>query len=97
VSEWLFLYYSSGCGIRVVGREAQQRAPRHFGSHIRSGLFSGPELPPRRAARQKAIDIFVKLAEVDGETAEIYLALGSLFRYRGDVDRAIRIHQNLVS
>lgn len=45
----------------------------------------------------KAIDIFVKLAEVNDETAEIHLALGSLFRRRGEVDRAIRIHQNLVS
>jgi len=45
----------------------------------------------------KAIDIFVKLAEVDGETAEIHLALGSLFRRRGEVDRAIRIHRNLIS
>ncbi|MBK1720780.1 lipopolysaccharide assembly protein LapB [Thiocystis violacea] len=44
----------------------------------------------------KAIDTFLKLAEVDGETAETHLALGSLFRRRGEVDRAIRIHQNLV-
>lgn len=45
----------------------------------------------------KAIDVFLKLAEVDGETAETHLALGSLFRQRGEVDRAIRIHQNLVA
>jgi len=45
----------------------------------------------------KAIDIFVKLAEVDSETVETHLALGSLFRRRGEVDRAIRVHQNLVS
>ncbi len=45
----------------------------------------------------KAIDVFLKLAEVDGETADTHLALGSLFRRRGEVDRAIRIHQNLVS
>lgn len=45
----------------------------------------------------KAIDIFVKLTEVNDETAEIHLALGSLFRRRGEADRAIRIHQNLVS
>ncbi|NEX23358.1 lipopolysaccharide assembly protein LapB [Thiorhodococcus mannitoliphagus] len=44
----------------------------------------------------KAIDTFLKLAEVDGETAETHLALGSLFRRRGEVDRAIRLHQNLV-
>jgi lipopolysaccharide biosynthesis regulator YciM len=45
----------------------------------------------------KAIDVFLRLAEVDGETAETHLALGSLFRRRGEVDRAIRIHQNLVA
>ena len=45
----------------------------------------------------KAIDVFLKLAEVDTETAETHLALGSLFRRRGEVDRAIRIHQNLIA
>jgi len=45
----------------------------------------------------KAIDTFIKLAEVDGETVETHLALGSLFRRRGEVDRAIRIHQNLIA
>lgn len=45
----------------------------------------------------KAIDVFLKLAEVDGETAETHLALGALFRRRGEVERAIRIHQNLVA
>ncbi len=45
----------------------------------------------------KAIDVFLKLAEVDGETAETHLALGALFQRRGEVDRAIRIHQNLVA
>ncbi len=45
----------------------------------------------------KAIDVFLKLTEVDGETAETHLALGSLFRRRGEVERAIRVHQNLVA
>jgi lipopolysaccharide biosynthesis regulator YciM len=45
----------------------------------------------------KAIDLFLRLAEVDGETVEVHLALGSLFRRRGEVERAIRIHQNLVA
>ncbi len=45
----------------------------------------------------KAIDVFLKLAEVDGETVETHLALGSLFRRRGEADRAIRIHQNLIA
>jgi lipopolysaccharide assembly protein B len=45
----------------------------------------------------KAIDMFLNLADVDGETLETHLALGNLFRRRGELDRAIRIHQNLVS
>lgn len=45
----------------------------------------------------KAIDVFVKMLEVDSETVETHLALGNLFRRRGEVDRAIRIHQNLIA
>ncbi|MEM7542607.1 MAG: lipopolysaccharide assembly protein LapB [Pseudomonadota bacterium] len=45
----------------------------------------------------KAIEAFIKVLEVESETVETHLALGSLFRRRGEVDRAIRIHQNLVA
>src|SRR6478609_9594774 len=45
----------------------------------------------------KAVDIFIKLLEVDSDTVETHLALGSLFRRRGEVDRAISIHQNLIA
>jgi lipopolysaccharide biosynthesis regulator YciM len=45
----------------------------------------------------RAVDVFIKLLEVNGDTAETHLALGALFRQRGEVDRAIRIHQNLIA
>ena len=45
----------------------------------------------------KAIDTFVNMLEVDSETVETHLALGNLYRRRGEVDRAIRIHQNLIA
>lgn len=45
----------------------------------------------------KAIEVFVKLVEVDSDTIETHLALGGLFRRRGEVERAIRIHQNLIA
>jgi lipopolysaccharide biosynthesis regulator YciM len=45
----------------------------------------------------KAVDVFIKLLDVDSETVETHLALGSLFRRRGEVDRAIHIHQNLIA
>lgn len=45
----------------------------------------------------KAIEVFTRLLEVDHDTVEIHLALGNLFRRQGEVDRALRIHQNLVA
>jgi len=45
----------------------------------------------------KAVDVFIKMLEVNTDTVETHLALGSLFRRRGEVDRAIRIHQNLIA
>lgn len=43
----------------------------------------------------KAIEAFMEAARVDTETVELHFALGGLFRRRGEVDRAIRLHQNL--
>ena len=45
----------------------------------------------------EALELFVRMAEVDDETLETHFALGHLFRRRGEVDRAIRIHQNLLA
>lgn len=45
----------------------------------------------------KAVDQFISLVEVDSETIETHLALGRLFRQRGEVDRSLRIHQNLLA
>jgi lipopolysaccharide biosynthesis regulator YciM len=44
----------------------------------------------------KAIEAFLEAAKVDPETIELHFTLGSLFRRRGETDRAIRIHKNLV-
>lgn len=45
----------------------------------------------------KAVDVFIKMLEVDSNTVETHLAVGKLFRRKGEVDRAIRIHQNLIA
>lgn len=45
----------------------------------------------------KAIEVFIKALEVDSETVELHLALGGLFRQKGEVARATRIHQNLIA
>ena len=45
----------------------------------------------------KAIELFLQLAEADKDTVETQFSLGYLFRRRGEVDRAIRLHQNLIA
>ncbi len=45
----------------------------------------------------KALQAFLEAVEVDSDTIEIHMALGNLFRRRGETERAIRIHQNLVT
>ncbi|RMG59852.1 MAG: lipopolysaccharide assembly protein LapB [Gammaproteobacteria bacterium] len=47
--------------------------------------------------QDKAIEVFIEMVEVDSETVETHIVLGNLFRRRGEVDRAIRIHQNLIA
>lgn len=46
--------------------------------------------------QDKAIESFIEVVRADPETVELHFALGSLFRRRGEVERAIRMHQNLV-
>jgi lipopolysaccharide biosynthesis regulator YciM len=43
-----------------------------------------------------AIEEFIKVVKINSETVETYMALGSLFRAKGDVTRAIRIHQGII-
>ena len=45
----------------------------------------------------KAIDAFIEVVKVDPETIELHFALGNLFRRRGEVERAIRMHTSLVN
>ena len=46
--------------------------------------------------QDKAIEAFIEVVKVDPQTVELHFALGSLFRRRGEVDRALRMHLNLV-
>jgi len=83
-----YLARRSGAGTeRGAGNNARSLAPDYF----RGLNYLLNEQP------DKAIEVFVNLLDVDSETVETHLALGNLFRRRGEVDRAIRIHQNLIA
>ncbi len=78
----------------------KQRVPessrKKMSAQIRRDYFTGLNYLINEQP-DKAVDVFVRLLEVDSDTVETHLALGSLFRRRGEVDRAIRIHQNLIA
>jgi lipopolysaccharide assembly protein B len=44
-----------------------------------------------------AIDAFIEAVQNDPDTSELHFALGSLFRRRGEYDRAVRVHEHLLS
>jgi len=46
---------------------------------------------------ERAIDVFIELAKTSSETFEPQLALGNLYRRKGEVDKAIKLHQALIS
>ena len=72
--------------IRQVVHESRA-LPRSYLSGLNFLLNEQPD---------KAIDSFVEAVRIDPQTAELHFALGSLFRRRGETDRAIRMHQLLV-
>jgi lipopolysaccharide biosynthesis regulator YciM len=45
----------------------------------------------------RALDMFLKLMDANSDTIETHFALGALYRRRGEVERSIRIHQNLLA
>lgn len=45
----------------------------------------------------RAIETFVQALEVNSDTIETHIALGNLFRSRGEADRAVKVHQNLLA
>lgn len=45
----------------------------------------------------KALDIFLEAPSLDAQAADTFLALGKMFRNRGEVNRALRLHQHLVA
>jgi len=47
--------------------------------------------------QDKAIDAFIEAVQNDPDTAELHFALGNLFRRRGEYNRAVRVHEHLLS
>ncbi|MCZ6641612.1 MAG: lipopolysaccharide assembly protein LapB, partial [Gammaproteobacteria bacterium] len=91
---YVLLVVALGIGF-LLGRRERRRQPRNSGM-VAQDYFRGlNHLLNER--HDLAIDTFVEAMVVDNDTVDTHLALGSLVRRRGEVDKAIRIHQNLLA
>ncbi|WP_250657762.1 lipopolysaccharide assembly protein LapB [Alkalimarinus coralli] len=95
VFQWLMLVVAIGIGWAL-------------GYATRSKLFSGSDSPPSsnlkdrlkllfEAYSDEAVDSFVQSLEVNGETIGMHLSIGKHFRKNGEVEKALLVHQNLMS
>lgn len=90
---WLLLPVAAASGWWAARRSVLGRNPpaAHSADYFKGLNYLIDEQP------DQAIEVFTRMADVDRNTAEIHLALGSLFRRRGEVDRAIHIHGSLIA
>ena len=99
MNEWLWLVFAllfaaAASGWWLGWRQGSQRAGR--GKGLPGSYFQGLNYLLNEES-DKAIEVFLELAEINQETIEIHLALGKLFRRRGEMDKAIRYHKHIIS
>ncbi|MFK8052039.1 MAG: hypothetical protein AB8F65_03630 [Woeseiaceae bacterium] len=76
------------------GGDEEER--EHFSAPLNSEYLKGLNFL-LNDQNDQALEHFIRLVRVDDQTIETHFALGSLFRRRGEVDRAIRVHQNIIA
>ena len=98
ISEWFWFFLLlpiAAISGWVIGRRGGERHSDNQVSRLSTTYFRGLNYLLNEQP-DKAIELFLHIAELDKETFETQVALGHLFRRRGEVDRAIRLHQALV-
>lgn len=98
LSEWFWFFLllpAAAVSGWVIGRRGGERHSDSQVSKLSTTYFRGLNYLLNEQP-DKAIELFLHIAELDKETFETQVALGHLFRRRGEVDRAIRLHQALV-
>ena len=94
---WLFLLLPIAAASGwLAGRRGGERKGGARVSRLSNTYFRGLNYLLNEQ-QDKAIEVFLQIAAVDKDTVETQFALGHLFRRRGEVDRAIRLHQSLVA
>jgi lipopolysaccharide assembly protein B len=87
----LIIAAASGFAFKIYSDRDRDLPPRISADYIR-----GLNLVLSRRT-DEALELFVQMAKVDEDTLETHFALGHLFRRRGEFERAIRVHENLLA
>ncbi len=87
----LIIAAASGFAFKIYSDRDRDLPPRISADYIR-----GLNLVLNRRT-DEALELFVQMAKVDEDTLETHFALGHLFRRRGEFERAIRVHENLLA
>lgn len=98
ISEWFWFFLLlpiAAVSGWIIGRRGGERHSDTQVSRLSTTYFRGLNYLLNEQP-DKAIELFLHIAELDKDTFETQVALGHLFRRRGEVDRAIRLHQALV-
>ena len=92
---WQLLLIPVFFGLGWAAARVDMRQVVHESSSLPRSYFQGLNFLLNEQP-DKAIDSFLEVANVDSQTVELHFALGNLFRRRGETERAIRMHQNLI-
>lgn len=92
---YILILIAIACGF-VMGRRSVRPKPEETSTSLSKGYFKGLNFLLNEEA-DSAVDTFIQSLEVNPETLETHLALGNLLRRKGEVDRAIKVHQNLLA
>ncbi len=80
----------------IMGRNSLRSAQRKQSSILSNHYYKGLNFLLSDEP-DKAVDTLIKMISVNNDTVETHIAMGNFFRHRGELDRAIRVHQNLIS
>ncbi|WP_252179760.1 lipopolysaccharide assembly protein LapB [Endozoicomonas sp. 4G] len=81
----------------LLGRAEKKKKKEHFPEQpLSKEYFVGLNYLLNEQT-DEAIETFIKALDINNDTVDTYLALGSLFCRKGEVDKSIRVHQDLLA
>lgn len=84
----------------IAGRSSANRSTANLSASNNAGLFRGLDFLINESLLNdkpdEAVEVFIQSLDVSRETLDLHLALGTVLRRKGEVERAIRVHQHLL-